>query len=58
MSVSPRPQERLAEVLQEILALSNSGRTSQPASEGDDSNELFDAQSVKEPQPTEEGEIN
>ena len=48
MSVSPEPPERLAEILQEILALSNSTRTSRPESaRGSDPIGLFDADCVK-----------
>jgi hypothetical protein len=49
MSMSPEPPERLAEILLEILALSDSTRTSQPESViGSDPIELFDAHCVKE----------
>jgi hypothetical protein len=49
MSVSPEPPERLAEILREILALSNLTRTSQPESaRGSDPIELLDAHCVKE----------
>jgi hypothetical protein len=46
MSVSPEPPERLAKILQEILVLSNSKRTSQSESAGD--NHEIDAHCVKE----------
>jgi len=49
MSMSPEPPERLAEILLEILALSDSTRTSQSESvNGSDPIELFDAHCVKE----------
>ena len=49
MSMSPEPPERLAEILLEILALSDSTRTSQPESViGSDPIELFDTPGVKE----------
>ena len=49
MSMSPEPPERLAEILLEILALSDSTRTSQPESViASDPIELFDAHCVKE----------
>jgi hypothetical protein len=49
MSMSPEPTERLAEILLEILALSDSTRTSQSESvSGSDPIELFDAHCVKE----------
>ena len=49
MSMSPEPPERLAEILLEILALSDSTRTSQSESViGSDPIELFDAHCVKE----------
>jgi hypothetical protein len=49
MSVSPKPPERLAEILGEILALSNSGRTSRFESAcGSDPIELVDGNSVKQ----------
>jgi hypothetical protein len=49
MSMPPKPPERLAEILQEILALSNSTPTSQSESvSGSDPSELFDAHGVKE----------
>jgi hypothetical protein len=49
MSMPPEPPERLAEILQEILALANSKRTSQSESvSGSDPIELFDANCVKE----------
>ena len=49
MSVSPEAPERLAKILQEILALSNSTPTSQSESvRGCDPIESFDADGVKE----------
>ena len=49
MSMSSEPPERLAEILLEILALSDSTRTSQSESvSGSDPSELFDAHCVKE----------
>jgi hypothetical protein len=49
MSMSPEPPDRLAQILLEILALSNSTRTSQSESaSGRDPNELFDADCLKE----------
>jgi hypothetical protein len=49
MSMSPEPPERLAEILLEILALSDSTRTSQSESvSGSDPIELFDAHCAKE----------
>lgn len=50
MSTPPRPPERLAEILLEILALSDSTRTSESksVSGGSDSIELFDAHCAKE----------
>jgi hypothetical protein len=49
MSMSPEPPERLAEILLEILALSDSTRTSQSESvSGSDTIELFDAHCAKE----------
>ena len=49
MSMSPEPPERLAEILVEILALSNSTRKSQTESErSGDPMELFDAHCLKE----------
>jgi len=49
MSMSPEPPERLAEILLEILALSDSTRTSQSESvSGSDPIELFDPHCVKE----------
>jgi hypothetical protein len=49
MSVSPEPPERLAKILQEILALSSSTGTSQSESaRGGDPTESFDAACVKE----------
>lgn len=49
MSMRPEPPERLAEILLEILALSESKRTSQSESvSGDRPTESLDAQIVKE----------
>jgi hypothetical protein len=49
MSMSSEPPERLAEILLEILALSESTRTSQSESvSGSDPIELFDAHCAKE----------
>ena len=49
MSMSPEPPERLAEILLEILALSDSTRTSRSESvSGSDPIELFDAHCAKE----------
>jgi hypothetical protein len=49
MSMPPEPPERLAEILQEILALSNSTPTSQSESDsGSDPSELSGAPPVKE----------
>jgi len=49
MSTPPKPPERLAEILQEILALSHSARTSQSESAGgSDPSEDFDAHRVEE----------
>jgi len=49
MSMPPEPPERLAEILLEILALSDSTRTSQSESvSGSDPTELFDVHCVKE----------
>jgi hypothetical protein len=49
MSASPEPPERLAEILLEILALSDSTRTSQSEFvSGSDPIELFDAHCAKE----------
>jgi hypothetical protein len=60
MSMSPEPPERLAEILLEILALSDSTRTSQsPSASGSDPIELFDAHCVKEQsQPRDEEDNN
>jgi hypothetical protein len=49
MSMSPKPPERLAEILLEILALSDSTRTNQSESvSGSDPIESFDAHWIKE----------
>jgi hypothetical protein len=49
MSMPPKPPERLAEILQEILALSDSTRTNQSESvSGSDAIESFDADWIKE----------
>jgi hypothetical protein len=49
MSMPPKPPEQLAEVLLEILAMSDSTRTSQSESVSEsDPSELFDAHGVKE----------
>jgi hypothetical protein len=49
MSTPPEPPERLAEILLEILALSDSKRTGQSESvSGSHPAELFDAHDVKE----------
>jgi hypothetical protein len=48
MSMPPKPPERLAEILLEILALSDSTRTIQSESGVSDPIELFDAHCVKE----------
>jgi hypothetical protein len=49
MSMPPKPPERLAEILLEILALSDSTRTSQSESvSGSHPGELFDAHGVEE----------
>jgi hypothetical protein len=49
MSMPPRPPERLAEILLEILALSGSTPTSQSESvSGSDPTELSDAHYVEE----------
>jgi hypothetical protein len=49
MSMPPESPERLAEILQEILALANSTPTSQSESaSGSDPIESFDANCVKE----------
>jgi hypothetical protein len=59
MSMSPKPPERLGEILLEILALSNSTRTSQ--SESDNSSdpiESRDAHCVKEQSQRKEEDNN
>jgi hypothetical protein len=49
MSIPSKPPERLAEILQEILALSDSTRTNQSESaSGSDPIESFDAHWIKE----------
>jgi hypothetical protein len=49
MSMSPKPPERLAEILLEILALSDSTRTNQSESvSGSDPIESFDTHRIKE----------
>ena len=49
MSMSPKPPERLAEIMLEILALSNSTRKIQTESAcGSDPIELVDAHCVKQ----------
>ena len=49
MSMPPEPPERLAEILLEILALSDSKRPSQSESVcGDHPGELFDAHGVEQ----------
>jgi len=49
MSMSPKPRERLAEILLEILELSASTRTNQSESgSGSDPIESFDAHWIKE----------
>ena len=59
MSMSPEPPERLAEILLEILALSDSTRTSQSESvSGSDPIELFDALCVKEQSQRRDAEDN
>ena len=59
MSMSPEPPERLAEILLEILTLSDSTRTSQSESvSGSDPIELFDAHCVKEQSQRREEEDN
>jgi hypothetical protein len=60
MSASPEPPERLAEILLEILALSDSTRTSQSESvSGSDPIEACDAHCAKEQsQPGAEEENN
>lgn len=58
MNMPPKPPERLAEILLEILTLSDSTRTNQSESvSGSDPIELFDADCVKEQsQRTDEGD--
>jgi hypothetical protein len=59
MSIPPKPPERLAEILQEILALSNSIRTSQSESAcGSDPIELFDARCAEEQSQRKDEEAN
>jgi len=57
MSMSPEPPERLAEILLEILALSNSTRTSQSKSaRGSDPIDLSDAHCIQEQSQQREGD--
>ena len=60
MSTPPEPPERLAEILLEILALSDATRTSQSESDGvSDSIELIDThRGQAQPQQTAEEEYN
>jgi hypothetical protein len=59
MSMPPKPPERLAEILQEILALSNSAPTSQSESvSGSDPSELSDAHHVGEQSQPRDAEDN
>ena len=59
MSMSPEPPERLAEILLEILALSDSIRTSQSESvSGSDPIESCDAHCVKEQSQRKDEEDN
>ena len=48
MSMAPKSPERLAEILQEILALSDSTRPSQSGSIGGDLIDNFDVRRVEE----------
>lgn len=59
MSTPPKPPERLAEILQEILALSDPTRTSQSESgSGSGSSELSDANCIEEEAQRREVEDN
>ena len=59
MSMSPEPPERLAEILLEILTLSDSTRTSQSESvSGSDPIESCDAHCVKEQRQRRDEEDN
>jgi hypothetical protein len=59
MSMSPEPPERLAEILLEILTLSDSTRTSQSESvSGSDPIESCDAHGVKEQSQRKDEEDN
>jgi hypothetical protein len=59
MSMSPEPPERLAEILLEILTLSDSTRTSQSESvSGSDPIESCDAHCVKEQSQRKDEEDN
>jgi len=59
MNVSPEPPERLAEILQEILALSDSTRTNQSESISRDRSGLSEAHCVDdEPQRRDEKNDN
>jgi hypothetical protein len=59
MSMSPEPPERLAEILLEILTLSDSSRTSQSESvSGSDPIESCDAHCVKEQSQRKDEEDN
>lgn len=59
MSTPPKSPERVAEILLEILALSDSGRTSQSQSVGGSNpNELSDADCVEEQSQRKEEDNN
>jgi hypothetical protein len=59
MSMPPKPPERLAEILLEILAMSDSTRTSQSESiSGSDPIELLDPHCVKEQSQRKDEEDN
>jgi hypothetical protein len=60
MSMPPEPPKRLAEILLEILALSNPARTSRSESAGaSNSIQLFDAHDIQEqPHQTDEEDNN
>jgi len=59
MSMSPKPPERLAEILLEILALSDSTRTNQSESvSGSDPMDSFDAHWIKEQSQRKDEEDN